>query len=206
MIIIGTTQLTYTKSKGDFHCPSCQQQCSFRHRRKREFLTLYFIPLIPLQLTAEFLECSTCRRTFDTQLANLTADQIRAMQRNATIEMIRRVLVIIVAADEDVTVAELSAVREFTQQQDQPDISAEQLLREAAAVRQGNMDLLAYISHVAQQLSEADKELLVRHAFLAATAGGDLSAARQDLLKELPQAVGIPESRFREIIGQAAGL
>ncbi len=206
MIIIGTTQLTYTKSKGDFHCPNCRQQRSFRQRRKREFLTVYFIPLIPLQLASEFLECGTCRGTFDTDVAHMTADEIRTSQRTAAIEMIRRVLVVIVAADNVVSEEELAAVRDFARQNDQPDISTDQILHEAATVRQSNMDLLQYIRYVSQQLSSEDKELLVRHAFLAATAGGELSPSRQDLLRNLPAAVDIPESRFREIVARAAEL
>lgn len=204
MIIIGSTNLTYTKSNGQFHCPQCNEQRPFRHRRKREFLTVYFIPLIPLQLVNEFLECSSCRGAFDKELADMTAEQIRSSQQREAAEMIRHVLVVIVAADDEVTDEELATVCDFARQNHQPEMTTEQILQEAATVRQFNMDQLQYIAYVAEKLSPEHIEILVRHAFLAATAGGQLSAARQELLKNLPHAVGIPESRFREIIVYAA--
>ncbi len=203
MIIIGSTQLTFTKSSGSFHCPNCDQLREYRHRTKREFLTIYFIPLIPLQSVGEFVECSTCRGTFEPDVARMTAEQIRASHRYAALEMIRCALVIIVAADDDVSDEELAAVRDFARQHELPDVTIAQILREAAAVQQSNMDLLQYISHVAQQLSEEDKELLVHHAFLAATAAGELSEPRGELLKDLPEAIGIHETRFREIVAAA---
>ena len=57
----------------------------------------------------------------------------------------------------------------------------EQVLHEAASVRQAQMNPLGYLRHAALQLSEEDKELLVYHAFLAATASGELSPQRQSL-------------------------
>ncbi len=204
MLIIGSTQLTFTKGTGTFHCPHCDQGRSYRHRHKREFLTVYFIPLIPLQSVGQFVECSTCRQTFEPQVAELTAEEVRSSQRHAINEMIRRALVVIVAADDQVTDNELAAVRDFAQQSDLPDVTSEQILHEAEAIQQSNMDLLQYIHHVAEELSDEDKDRLVLHGFLAATADGQLSAERQTLLTDLPDAIGVPEWRFREVISSAA--
>ena len=63
-IIFGTRGITYTKESGEFHCPDCEAR-SFRHRRVRRFFTLYFIPLIPLDLLGEFVECDNCKATWD---------------------------------------------------------------------------------------------------------------------------------------------
>ena len=67
MIIIGSMELKFTKSTGTFCCPQCEQERTYRLRTRREFLTVYFIPLIPLQSLGEFLECTTCRGTFDVE-------------------------------------------------------------------------------------------------------------------------------------------
>ena len=112
-------------------------------------------------------------------------------------------LVVIVASDNEVSDEELEAVREFAVQHEQPEVTRDQILREAAAVRRAQFDPLAYTRGVAVQLSPEDKELLVYHAFLAATAAGGLSETAQDLLAQLPDAIGIPEMRFREIVLRA---
>jgi uncharacterized tellurite resistance protein B-like protein len=204
MIIIGSTQLTFTKKDGTFHCPDCDQNSAYRQRYKREFLTVYFIPLIPLQKLEEFVECSTCKHTFEPHIATMTAEEIRASRRRGHTEMIRRALVVIVGADNQVTENELQAVQDFALQNDLADVTIEQILHEAASVRQSGMDALQYISHVATQLPEEDKDRLVYHAFLAATADGELSDTRQGILAKLPEAIGVPQDRFREIVANAA--
>jgi hypothetical protein len=125
---------------------------------------------------------------------------LRAHKRQQASERIRRVLVVLIAADDVVTDEELEAVRDFAAKHEQPEITREQILCEAASVRKAQLDPVAYIRGVALLLSQEDKELLVYHAFLAATAAGGLSEIRQDLLTQLPDAVGVPEMRFRELV------
>ena len=60
-IIFGTTGITMTKDQGQFFCPQCGDGNDFKHKRVRRFFTLYFIPLIPLDLMGEYIECSTCQ-------------------------------------------------------------------------------------------------------------------------------------------------
>lgn len=203
MIIIGSIELKFTKRTGTFCCPNCEQERTYRLRSRRQFLTVYFIPLIPLQSLGEFIECMTCRGAFDAGMSELTVDQLRAQKRRAACELIRRALVVVVAADEVVTDEELAVVRDLGRANGQPDITPDQILHEAASVRHSQMDPLSYLRHVALQLSEEDKELLVYHAFLAATAAGGISPQRQTLLAQMPSAIGVPEMRFREIVLRA---
>jgi zinc-ribbon family len=61
-IIFGWRAVTYSIGHGRFHCPGCQTEQSYKHRRVRRFFTLYFIPLIPLEKIGEFVECEMCRQ------------------------------------------------------------------------------------------------------------------------------------------------
>ena len=64
MIIFGTQGVTYSKGKGRFSCPSCCCTRPYDHKRVRRFFTLYFIPVIPLDQLEEYVECESCRDTF----------------------------------------------------------------------------------------------------------------------------------------------
>ena len=64
MIIFGTRGVTYSKGSGEFFCPQCRTRTRYAHKRERRFFTLYFIPVIPLSLHREFVECGSCRRTY----------------------------------------------------------------------------------------------------------------------------------------------
>ncbi len=203
MIIIGTIELNFTRRTGTFCCPHCEQERTYRLRTRRQFLTVYFIPLIPLQAMGEFIQCTTCHGTFHVDLSELTVSQYRDQKRRAANELIRRALVVVVAADEVVTDAELAVLRDFSRAHGQEDFDVEQVRSEAAAVRHAQMDPEHYLRYLAQQLSEEDKEQLVYFAFLAATASGDMSAPRRTLLARMPEVVGVPEMRFREIVLRA---
>ncbi|WP_192810251.1 TerB family tellurite resistance protein [Actinomadura rudentiformis] len=62
MIIFGLQVVYFTLSKGVFHCPDCGGDREYRRRQGRNFFSLFFIPVIPLNKTGgEFVQCSTCK-------------------------------------------------------------------------------------------------------------------------------------------------
>jgi hypothetical protein len=65
LIIFGTRKVVSSKQQGMFWCPRCASSQPFDHKRTRRFFTLYFIPLIPLDTVAEYVECQACRYTFE---------------------------------------------------------------------------------------------------------------------------------------------
>lgn len=64
MIIVGTRGVTYTKRWGRFRCPACHADSDYRQRRIRRCFTLYFVPIVPLDLLEEFIECGSCGSAF----------------------------------------------------------------------------------------------------------------------------------------------
>ncbi|HRX80347.1 MAG TPA: hypothetical protein P5307_14850 [Pirellulaceae bacterium] len=50
MIIWGSRGLTSVVENGQFHCPQCGTDRMFNLKQVRNFFTLYFIPLIPLNV------------------------------------------------------------------------------------------------------------------------------------------------------------
>lgn len=65
MIIVGTMQLSFKQSTGEFFCPTCGAEQPYVQKVARLFLTLYFIPLIPMQRVGEFIQCKNCRQKYD---------------------------------------------------------------------------------------------------------------------------------------------
>ncbi len=202
-MIIGTTDITLTKETGTFHCPNCDELTPYRHRNVVIFLTFYFIPLIPIKSRSQYVECSQCRQTSEPEMLELSVEQIRASSRKISAEVIRRVLVVIVAVDHQVTDDELAVVQRFASENGLTDVSREQILREAAAVQETDVDWINYIHRITQPLHDDAKDQLIFYAFLAATADGALSETRQMLLKNMPGAIGVTEERFRAVVANA---
>lgn len=71
LIIYGTRGIRYKHREGQFFCPACHAQQAYVHRRVRRFFTLYFIPLIPLTLANEYVECQRCTGTFKLEVLQL---------------------------------------------------------------------------------------------------------------------------------------
>lgn len=204
MIVIGTTNLTMKRGTGSFYCPTCSAQSPYTRKLVRQFLTIYFIPLIPLNKVREYLECGTCRGEFSPEAADLDAHSVQEAQRAAAYELMRRILVLIVGADAIVTEDELAVVRQFTQQFLQEDVSVPELLGELDRVRDSGIEIESFILHLAEQLPDEYRELLIRYAFLAASAEGSLSASRADLLMSMPALLGVTEAQFRRVVEQSA--
>lgn len=77
MIILGTTVLNFKKDDGEFNCPTCREQREYKQKIARQFFTVYFIPIIPLNVVGEFVQCATCRQKFDVQILEYDPEATR---------------------------------------------------------------------------------------------------------------------------------
>jgi hypothetical protein len=64
-ILFGTRGITLTQQSGTFQCPQCGPQAPFSQKGIRRFFTLFFVPVIPLNQVAAYVECHRCRGQFD---------------------------------------------------------------------------------------------------------------------------------------------
>src|SRR3954464_3087245 len=64
MLIFGFRSRAGVIGRGTFLCPHCGVDRSYSHKRMRRWFTLFFIPVIPLNVAGEFVECDTCRQGF----------------------------------------------------------------------------------------------------------------------------------------------
>jgi hypothetical protein len=64
IIIFGSKPRFNTLSSGQFYCPQCRTRRTYELRSGRNWLTLYFIPLIPLNRLGEVVTCTTCGTNF----------------------------------------------------------------------------------------------------------------------------------------------
>ena len=81
MIIFGARGVTYTQAKGTFYCPGCDREgVEYKHQRSRRFVTLYYVPLIPLKSLGEYIECQVCQSTYQLGVLKATAAEHRAFE------------------------------------------------------------------------------------------------------------------------------
>jgi len=79
VIIWGLRVIYHTVAQGTFFCRKCGGDRAYRRRAGRRFITVFFIPLIPLSKTGEHVQCTTCKTRYVTEVLRLpTAAKMQA--------------------------------------------------------------------------------------------------------------------------------
>jgi zinc-ribbon family len=79
LIIFGLRVRYRVVGQGTLHCHRCGGDRQYRHRAGRRWLTLFFIPVIPLAQTGEHIQCAVCGTCYRMQVLNLpTTAQMQA--------------------------------------------------------------------------------------------------------------------------------
>jgi hypothetical protein len=71
MIIWGLRVIYHTIGQGAFFCRKCGGDRNYSHRAGRRFITVFFIPLIPLNKTGEHVQCMTCKTRYVAEVLRL---------------------------------------------------------------------------------------------------------------------------------------
>ena len=196
MIIWGSRGLTSIVESNQFHCPQCGTTRACNLKQVRNFFTLYFIPLIPLNVAGRYVECSSCGGTFAEEAMSFDPEK----QRQETQTQMLRVMVMSALADGTVDAAERNAIqREFMDLAGLP-VPEETLNQEIAMATSSSADLNSYVGSIAHQLSPHGKALVVKLAFNTMSAAGDLQPGHQSQLKQLAATLQIPQDQYLELI------
>ena len=79
LIIWGLRVVYHTIAQGVFFCRRCGGDRSYQKRAGRRYITLFFIPVVPLNKTSVHVRCVTCKTRYVTEVLNLpTAAQMQA--------------------------------------------------------------------------------------------------------------------------------
>jgi hypothetical protein len=71
LIIWGLRVIYRTLGQGVFFCRRCGGDREYRQRAGRRFITVFFIPLIPLAKTGEHVQCLSCKTRYVTEVLKL---------------------------------------------------------------------------------------------------------------------------------------
>jgi hypothetical protein len=196
MIIWGSRGLTSAVQSGEFHCPQCATQRPYTLKQVRTFFTLYFIPLIPLNVAGRYIECGSCGGTFAEEVMSYDPEK----EREETQNQMLRVMVMAALADGEVDAAERSEIEKQYMEFAGLPVPAAKLDDEIAMGKSSGVDLNSYVGMLAESLSPHGKALVVKLAFHTMSATGDLKPGHQDQLAKLGDTLEIPKDQYSELI------
>ncbi len=200
MIIFGTRGITTTPEKGAFNCPTCNSKQDFRHRRVRRFFHLYFIPLIPLNQLGEYVECRTCKDTFDLGILDYDPEAIEQQLEAEYQIAIKSVMIHILLADCVIDDAEVDEVSKIYQELTGIHLGVRAVHEEIANVKRGGGSLPNYLKHVQGRLNDEGKEAVIKAALMVALADGEFQQEEKDLLAQIGADLGMTKAHVNGVI------
>lgn len=187
MLHIGTFEWKKTISNGEFFCPHCEAQQNFRYRSSRHFLTLYFIPLIPISRVSHFVECKKCRARVEIEAEPARASTLDTAGTNNRPNdepfhtFLIHVLAAVIMEDRIVDGQEVEAAYQVF-----PYVCGRKLVRQelleacrTVATTNGAKQIIA---NRAKTLSVEQRLLLIQAIFVVASATGKISARRNQII------------------------
>lgn len=200
LIIFGTRGVTTSAGTGEFWCPGCRTKRAYEHKRVRRFFTLYFIPIIPLDVLGEYVECATCRDTYDPAVLSLDPERGEKELTAEFARAIRRVMVLMMLADGRIDDEEIETIKQVYERVAKRPIDKAEIDQEVADARADGRGIRPYLSSIVGRLNDPGKELVVKTAFFVAAADGTFTDEETALLAELAGALEMSPSHFKGVV------
>ncbi|MEZ4260776.1 MAG: TerB family tellurite resistance protein [Polyangiaceae bacterium] len=201
LIVLGTRGVTYTTGTGELACPTCQAQTTYRARRVRRFLSLYFVPLVPLGVMGDYLECTTCLDTFDVDAAE--GGEAAARRSLARFHgAVLRVMVWMMLADGEIDPEERRAIFDLYDKLTGAALGDDALSAEIAACERADASITEYLGSLVGRLNDEGKDTVLRAAICVAGADGRVDAREALLLREIGAALEVSPARQQALLAE----
>lgn len=199
IIIYGTRGMTSTGGIGNFHCPSCGE-CSYRHQKVRRWFTLFFIPLIPLDVAGEYIECNQCFGTYELEVLSYNPAAEKAAFEAVFQTAIRRTMIKMCLADGVVDQAEIEVIRDIYGKLTGIELSEDDLREEIADAMTDKQTVQQYLKAGIGMFNSKAKELILKSAYFVAAADGEFQAEEQRLLNNIGAALQMTKTEYQSVM------
>ena len=195
--MIGLSTTKPVIDTGSFECPKCHQQRSYQRKVIKNWISIYFIPIIPIGSSGEVLQCTKCKIEFPAK----SAPQSQASD-SPTSEDFAEALLVLVALDRGTpnrkVVAKLQQV--LSELREQP-VSSETV---AALILQGQSTRYSAFEYARTTRAGISREDRIRAVVLIdelVRCPGEAHPAGLDLLDSISKALGISSTALNSLLG-----
>jgi hypothetical protein len=188
MPIVGWVTFPITWQRGVFFCPQCREQHPYVKKRAVCFMSVCFIPVLPIKNEGEWILCGSCGSAFRVEVLNhppgLAPEELAAA--------VRRLLVIVMLDAGATTAENVGELRSFCQAVFGDSASDEQIQQDVLDVQQANASLEECAQHVQLEVDEAGKEVILQGASRIIAPGDPAAAQQSETIHRLRHALGAP--------------
>jgi len=201
MIIWGSRGRTKVVEEGQFHCPRCRARQPYKLKRLQRWFTLYFIPIVPMDVLGEYAECGGCLTTWKPEVlqAGPRSDPEESVQEELRRAIRRSMAMVLLASGREDPAGIDAGSRAFRKQVGMSMPDAE-LSREVKDVKEQGIDVRRYLASFGAHFSAQQKESLVAAACEVALFDGPLEPPEQEAVNAIAQALGVTDAHLRGIL------
>ncbi|MGH3265192.1 MAG: hypothetical protein ACRDNS_24725 [Trebonia sp.] len=194
LILWGLLVIYRTIGNGVFFCRRCGGDRDYRHRTGRRFVTVFFIPLVPLTKTGEHVQCLTCKTRYVTEVLTVpTTDQMASAQ----VAGMRAIVTIILRAGDPASPRPrrraIDAMNGAGDDGYDEDALEADLAEPTDAAR-------AKVAALGAQLQVEAREWCLAEAIMIAMSDGPLSGAKRAAAEQLAAALGMTQAQAFGVI------
>lgn len=201
MIFISTMQLTRTLERGEFFCPTCESIQGYRLRSKRTFLTLYFIPTIPISAPEPFIQCDHCKSPWDLSVLHMDERTHKEVRENQFRNEAIRSCVLMTLEDEEITEPEIQSLLRISRVLLNNPIEREELGRLCSVAMHSGIETQNYVLTVSKRWTMQQRYLALQAMFLAASSGEkDISDAKIRQLARMKDLMDLTDTEFEAVV------
>ena len=202
IIIWGLRVIYRTLGRGVFFCRRCGGDRDYRHRAGRRYVTIFFIPVMPLMKTGAHVQCLTCKTRYVTEVLKLPTTV--QMQLAVSVGMRALVVAMLRVGDPANPLARRRAIDAVagTGERGYDEAALDADLDEPAGTEIGR------IAALGGQLQVEAKEWYLAEAIRIGLADGPLTGQERAAAGHLATALGMTQAQTIGVItltGQNAG-
>ncbi len=210
MFIAGTFDWASTLEQGEFLCPKCGTNKTYQRKVARTFVTLYFVPVLPVGGLHEFVICRGCRQRFEPSIlaasrAGQMQKQPQALQAVGSFdEELLRLMSLMIIEDDYVTEAEIQMAQRIYQGMLMRELPRTDLERSCREVLNLRINTMRYIGAAGKGMTHDQKIMAVQAMFAVAGAEGQISPKRLKSLMDAQQQLELDDSAFQNAVKDAS--
>jgi len=180
--------------EGEFYCPDCGDYRHYFLMLVKRWFTFYFIPIFPTSTLGEYVECQSCKATFNERVLEIDPKKDAELFEAEFSIAAKRVMFKMALADGEIDDSEIDQITQAFQNIAKREIDRDDIAAELEAARDDTRTVAEYLADISPQLNDTGKELVLRAAIAVIKADGVIDEEELKELKELIKALDMPKA------------
>ena len=206
--IFGTEGSSSNIGVGEFFCPECSDYKTYQHIKVEKKISLFFIPIFPIEDLGHYIECQNCNSTFKTNVLDYDPkkeeEHIKGMYFLGSLD----IMISIAMADKTLKDDEFSTIififKGITGGADEINNIPlkEFVLNRIDKFKGDNLSSVDISKSLAPHLNEIGREKVLRAAIYVSKADGIIQEEEIKLLHKISDALLLPKTYANGIFAE----